>query len=345
MQQLATLTISAGNEERSIELWQGDLTNMSSTEAVDVLVVSAFPNNYYPNRGTLIGALDQKGVSVELLAKNKQVDLRETCSCWLSHKIEAQDPGIQFDHILCFEPFILGNPADVVSDIFRSLVPFIIGDMQVTQVAMPLVSTGNVGAPVAEMVDALFGASIHWMESGLPLKCLKIVEISPVKAAEIKGAFEILKKQYQQALATKNYTHQYDLFISYCHANAEVANSVVTQLKEAKSDIRIFIDQEELVPGVAWQDKLYRSLDESRKVLVLFSPEYVKSKACQDEFNFSSLLHSRSGEKTLFPILLYDTSLLPQMQKWQYIDCRVADPAKINAACKRLAQELVGIRV
>lgn len=340
MHQLDKLIITTGTEERAIELWQGDLTEIPPSEAVDVLVVSAFPSNYYPNRGTLIGALNQKGVSVESLSKNKQVDLRESCSCWLSNKIEAQDPSIQFSHILCFEPYILGNPADVVSDIFRSLVPFIIGEMQVAQVAMPLVSTGNVGAPVAEMVEALFTTAVHWMESGLPLKCLKIVEISPAKAAEIKGAFGILKRQYQHALTQKNHTHKYDLFISYCHANTEVADFFVTHLKASKSDIRIFIDREELVPGVAWQDKLYRSLDESRKVLALFSPEYVKSKACQEEFNFSSLLHSRSGEKTLFPILLYDTNLLPQMSKWQYIDCRIADREKMNGACKQLLQEL-----
>jgi hypothetical protein len=340
MKLLDSLTIMHEGDTRSIELWQGDLTQMTNTEAVNVLVVSAFPNSYIPMEGTLIGALRQKGVSVGLLSKDKQIDLRETCSCWLSKKIESEDGGIQFERILCFEPYILGSPPDVVGDIFRCLAPFIIGDLQVTRVAMPLVSTGDAGESVAEMVEAIFTAAVHWMENGLPLEQLKIVEISPFKAAEIKGAFAILKKQYLQASASNQRGPKYDIFLSYSHKNTQDADWFIEGLKTLKPDIRIFIDHEELEPGVAWQEKLFRSIDGSRKVLTLYSPDYIKSKACQDEFNFASLLHSRSGQKVLFPVLLYETDLLPQMGKWQYVDCRVADKEKMQAACNRLYREL-----
>lgn len=340
MKLLDSITITHGPEERSIELYEGNLTELSPDEAVDVLVVSAFPNSYRPSDGTLIGSLHQKGISVQQLSKDKQIDLRENCSCWLSKRIDAHDPGIRFDHILCFEPKTLGSPGDVVGDIFRSLIPFIIGDMQVTQVAMPLVSSGHVGAPVAEMMDAIFTAAVHWMESGLPLKRLKIVELSPIKAAEIKGAFGILKRHYHQEAAIKNHSPQYDLFVSYCHKNTQEANHFIEDLKALNPDIRIFVDYQGLVPGIAWQDKLHRSLDDSRMVLALYSPDYVKSEACQEEFNFTSLRHSRSGEKILFPVLLYDTDLLPQMSKWQYIDCRVADRDKMQTACRQLFQKL-----
>ena len=178
------------------------------------------------------------------------------------------------------------------------------------------------------------------MESGLPLKRLKIVEYDPIKAAEIKGAFGILKLRYQQETARKQHVTRYDVFISYCHANTEHAHFCHEQLKAANPNLRIFIDHEGLTPGIAWQEKLYRSLDESRKVLALFTPEYVKSNMCQEEFNFSSLLHARSGGKTLFPILLYEADLMPQMKKWQYTDCKVADQVKMRAACQKLLAEL-----
>ena len=42
MNLLDTLRVYHGSEERLIELYQGDLTNLTSDEAVDVLVVSAF---------------------------------------------------------------------------------------------------------------------------------------------------------------------------------------------------------------------------------------------------------------------------------------------------------------
>ena len=338
---LNSLTITRGAEKRSIELWQGDLTKIAPEEAVDILVVSSFSNNYWPMPGTLIGALHKKGISVQKLSEDKQEDLRATCSCWLSKEIQSKDPGIQFKHILCFEPsYKVGKPTDVVGDIFRSLVPFIISDSHPMQVAMPLVSTGNVGEPVGEMVEALFTAAIHWMESGLPLQRLKIVEIDPLKAAEIKGAFSIVKRHHQRNAVGIGYQPNYDIFLSYSHENTADANWLIEQIRQLKPDVRIFVDYQGLQPGVAWQEKLYRCIDDAHKVIAVYSPAYVKSKACQEEFNFASLLHSRQGEKTLFPVLLYDTQLLPHMSKWQYLDCRVADQDKMLEACKKLVSEL-----
>ena len=85
---------------------------------------------------SLIGALFQKGVSVYDLAQNKAVDLRQTCSCWLSSQVPATDPGIQFDRILCFEPLVRGDPPDVVGDIFRALTPFLGADPPIRMAAI-----------------------------------------------------------------------------------------------------------------------------------------------------------------------------------------------------------------
>ena len=81
-------------QQRSLELWYGDLTDMPSSEAVDVLIVSAFPNDYIPVRGTLMGALHNKGIFVEELAQHKLIDKRANLSCWLSQPIQSSSPGI-----------------------------------------------------------------------------------------------------------------------------------------------------------------------------------------------------------------------------------------------------------
>lgn len=125
MQCLSALTIKRGSEQRSLELWFGDLTDLPSSQAVDILVVSALRGSYAPIHRTLICALDKKGISLEVLAQDKLVDLRQTCSCWLSQPIESKEPGIHFKQILCFEPKQEEKPEDLVSGIFRSLVPFV----------------------------------------------------------------------------------------------------------------------------------------------------------------------------------------------------------------------------
>ncbi len=150
MHLLDVLTVSQGNQERRIELYHGDLTDLKPEEAVDILVVSAFQGNYVPSRGTLIGALDRKGISVEKLARDKEVDVRPTSSCWLSKRLTHRPLGIQFRRILCFEPPLQTSPHEVVGDIFRSLVPIISADAANTDVAMPLVATGNMGTSPTE---------------------------------------------------------------------------------------------------------------------------------------------------------------------------------------------------
>src|SRR5579863_3166235 len=100
MKLLDQLTVHHKSGERYIELFQGDLTSMPPEEAVDILVVSAFPNIYTPVPGTLIGALNTKGVSVKSLAGSKALDLRKNYSCWLSQEIKSTAPGIAFRQIL-----------------------------------------------------------------------------------------------------------------------------------------------------------------------------------------------------------------------------------------------------
>jgi hypothetical protein len=50
-------------------------------ETVDLLVVSAAPNDYLPTNTSLIGALFEKGLSVAKLAQSKEKDLRDDFAC------------------------------------------------------------------------------------------------------------------------------------------------------------------------------------------------------------------------------------------------------------------------
>jgi len=75
MQLLETIEIRGSHPGR-IELSQGDLTDLSSRQRADLLLVSAFPDDYEPTPGSLIGALHGKGLSVKKLARHKDIDLR-----------------------------------------------------------------------------------------------------------------------------------------------------------------------------------------------------------------------------------------------------------------------------
>jgi hypothetical protein len=134
MRLLDTIPIR-GKEGKRIELHQGDLTTLRPDEAVDLLVVSAFPNDYLPTSTSLIGALYKKGLSVAALAQLKEKDLRQDFSCWLSHEINLPNSGLRFRKILCFEPMVRGEPPELVGDIFRAMMPILGEKSEISSVA------------------------------------------------------------------------------------------------------------------------------------------------------------------------------------------------------------------
>ncbi|HEX8692276.1 MAG TPA: hypothetical protein VF746_07650 [Longimicrobium sp.] len=178
MRLLATLESADPPEPKSIELYEGDLAAIPAGEEVDLLVVSAFPDSYAPTPRSLIGALYRKGLSVARLALEKELDLRDELSCWISRDLTREYPGFGFRRILCFEPLFRGRPAEV-GDVFQSMMALaMLGDPPVRTIAMPLLASGEQRADPLIMLAAIIDAAVQWMDRGLPISTLKIVERS-----------------------------------------------------------------------------------------------------------------------------------------------------------------------
>lgn len=335
MEIVDSVVIEAGALERRIDLCQGDLTSLPPEFAVDVLVVSAFPGVYFPVAGTLIGALSDVGVSVEALAADIAIDLRASCSCWLSKPI--QDPTERgFRQILCFEPQRRGDPPQVVGDIFRSLIPFLEGPNAVRTVAMPLVATGEMGTSAATMLPPLLDAAFKWMTVGLSLDRLIVAVYGERDLAEARDAFALAKER----LATPDVPHpnrfSHDVFLSYARADADDADLVESLLTSQRPDLRIFRDTRELTPGVAWQQRIFEAVDDCHRVLALYSPAYLRSDICKEEVNLALYRARVAGENPLFPIYMRTTELPSYLGITDYVDCREAARDKIRGACSQL---------
>jgi hypothetical protein len=84
---LDSIDISDGQITRRIALYEGDLTAIPKEHRADILVISAFPEDYHPSRSSLIGALERNGLSVNQLATTKAHDLRTACAFWIFNPI------------------------------------------------------------------------------------------------------------------------------------------------------------------------------------------------------------------------------------------------------------------
>jgi len=351
MELIDSIPVHHGGVARAVNLYTGDLAAIPAHEAVDVLVVSAFPNDYLPTRTSLIGALHRVGVSVADLARDKEVDLRSFSSCWLSRPI--QTPNQHFRRILCFEPAHRGAAPEVVGDIFRSIVPFATGTPPVRQIAMPLVASGDQGEPAEAMLEALVDAAVHWLAGGLTLDTIKVVLRESDATPALRATFARAKERPAQAAKStgesgepvdsgqrSDSAHQFDVFISYCHKDKAAADELVAALKAHRPSIRIFLDRLELRTGSAWQQHIFESLDASRKVVCLFSPAYIASKVCTEEFNIALMRHRDVESGVLLPVYLRTAGLPGYMRMLQYEDVREGDSIKIAATAEKLASVL-----
>lgn len=337
MKLLDQIVVQHQGKERKVMLFVGDISQLPPDEAVDLLVVSAFPDDYVPTRTSVIGALQRRGISVAELAGDKEVDLRAFSSCWLSRPIREKDAP--FRRILCFEPPHPGKAAELVGDIFRSIFPFTTGAPPISQIALPVVAGGHQKESPTKMLESLTEAAVHWLSIGLPLDRIKVV-IS--EAVDVEPRLDVFR-QVKQRLALPNppaTTFQYDVFVSYCQKNKDEVDSLVEAMKAERPSLRLFLDRLELNPGAAWQQKIFESLDVSRKVICVYSPHYLSSKVCKEEFNIALLRHRESADGVLLPLYLYSAELPGYMRQIQYQDAREGDPAKIRQSAKTLLREM-----
>ncbi len=347
MELLATHRVSCVGGDKYVRLYHGDLSDIPPREAVDVLVVSAFSSDYVPTSSSLIGALDRKGISVFEISQNKEVDLRANFWSWLSRDLD-RFPGAGFRRILCFETprwtpaMPLTSPATRVGDIFRAIVPFALADLSIRSIAMPLLAAGNQGYDSAVMLSAIFEAAHHWLASGLPVNVIKLVVFEGASVARLQTLFETLSCRQTETVrdtgAQPREAPLYHLFMSYAHLDAAAVDVLVANLRTARPGLRVFQDTLEINPGLSWQAEIDSALESCQRVITVYSPAYLASPVCIEEFNMARLRHRESPTPVLFPIYLRTVAQLPLYMKMvQHVDCREADLARLAAAAAMIA--------
>ncbi|MCM8612885.1 toll/interleukin-1 receptor domain-containing protein [Accumulibacter sp.] len=208
-----------GEPDACIQLLAGDLAAIPAAHAVDALVVSAFPDSYTPNPGTLFRSLFERGLDMREIARQRAEDERVRLGCWLSRPLSPELASrFNFHRIICFEPshpeFVahagVERPdiEDRVGFVFRCLNNFIIPGRDaghrcaIASVAMPLLATGNQQVALDELLPRLLDAAIFWLEQGLPIRQLKIVAFEADKVSAAATLFAASRQRYEERIAS-----------------------------------------------------------------------------------------------------------------------------------------------
>ncbi|MCB1940908.1 MAG: toll/interleukin-1 receptor domain-containing protein [Candidatus Accumulibacter sp.] len=320
MERIRSIKVFDGSTERVISLVHGDLTELVADDAVDLLVASAFPDNYDPTSRSLIGALHERGVSVAELARDKAVDLRQTSGFWLSHEIAHRFEWRGTRRLAVFEPHHLGSPPEAVGALFRGLFPFL-SDREDQRVAMPILSSGDQGWSPLLMMASLLDASIQWLRRGLPISELMIFERDPDRIALLRPLLDEAGRDADGAgtagpslSVPPPLSRQYDVFLSFSSDNADAADAFKREFAAIDQSATVFDFRLSIQKGKSYQDEIDRAIESCRKVVSILSPAYFASPECQEELNIARLRNKRAGFGLLIP--LYWKSVSPALPLW-----------------------------
>ncbi len=132
----------------------------------------------------------------------------------------------------------------------------------------------------------------------------------------------------------------YDAFLSYSHADAAQAQSLVRELQAR--DLAVWIDHERIEPGDLFVQVLEKGMQASRNVLLLVSARSQASNWVAEEYaNALNLINGRPGDtpaRRLVPVLIDAAEPSGFLASRQCVDLR--DPAQRGANLDRLAAAL-----
>jgi hypothetical protein len=371
MKQLSQITIQRVSGTATIDLLLGDLSALPLAHATDILVISAFPGDYTPLAGSLIGALHQQGLSIAALAQDKETDLRGQLHCWLSKPLpKAAQQKFNVKRILCFEPGErIADPQEAVNNIFRCINTFVF-DEDNNEVAMPIVASGSQRVPLQQMLPALLQAAVFWLQNGLPLTSIKLAVYHQDQEEQAVNIFNAIKNnlqappQQEKIPAAPSFSEVpsppasavtprpvepgiqpapvkkgYDYFLSYAHKHAREVQYFVDELTRSNNSLAVFYDKDSIPPGGMWIQQISAAIQQADKVLVFLSPDYDNSPVCWDEFQCAKLMEYNRKKSIIQTVYLYghqQTEMPLIMGIYSYIDCREGNTEKIQRCVQQL---------
>nr|XP_054763994.1 uncharacterized protein LOC129270701 isoform X1 [Lytechinus pictus] len=348
-----SIKVLTQNGECQIDMCLGDITKLKRKDKVDVICVSAFANDYAATPTSVIGALKRTlDISVRNLARDKEEDLRKLYSCWWSKPLPDKLP---YKRLLCFETRSFGaagRPQELVANVFRCLVPIL--NNEDGSVITPLLNTGDQGYGEVSMMKGMVEAAVKWMKAGLPLRILKLVLYAKVidgdlqshslrRFSEVRKKFTELKERYEmQLLLPKAVPLEFDVYLSFSEEDEGVAKVIREKLTGAKEGVRIYdSSQQDINKDSVFQEDMYTIMMKSARVVTVLSPNYLKNKACIEQYNIALCCNRRALRDMLAPIYVDSVEMMPTyMGLVQYVDCRPHDPSKIGEACTQLSVSL-----
>ncbi len=133
-------------------------------------------------------------------------------------------------------------------------------------------------------------------------------------------------------------TPAYDVFISHASEDTAWCEKLVKRLQ--KYGLKVWFDEFQVRAGSSLSNAINDGLANSRRVVIVMTPDYFAKDRTQVEASFAINQNSSGRRQVVIPVLLKDCTVPPLLQSINYSDFR--DEAHFEENCRRLADILRG---
>ena len=174
--------------------------------------------------------------------------------------------------------------------------------------------------------------------AGLNDKHFRLAHIIGVLKASPNGLCQIRNRIYERALAEIEVLSEpelamasqlqdelrYDAFISYSHKNSAWVRDTLRSRLEGEG-LRVCIDYRDFEPGAPSLTEMERAILQSRKTLLVLTPDYLDSEWAEFENILASTLDPAARRRRVIPLLLKPCELPLRIRALTYLDFTKSD--------------------
>ncbi len=270
---------SQEEKKRQIRIFAGDLTE--SPVDYDVVVCSAFKNDYVPVWDTLIGSLYyNRGISVEALAEEPAINMRKDGG-WLSSELQGSIRRVACIELMDLkEVFNLCKEEDIVpllKSAFLALRQLLEKaeeqGISIRRIAMPTLGTGNQGIDMEYMAVPLFSQCMKMFKTIDGLETIDFYSRKPERAEKLAGILRPLVSNKVPEMPT--------VFISYSSKQMERAHALRDAL--VGEGLSVWIAPEGIPAGSNYLNEIPSAITNAKAIVLMLTEEAMASPWVQRE--------------------------------------------------------------
>lgn len=275
-EKLLEIPVATSQGTKRISVVHGNLCDCENQ--FDIVVCSAFKNEYSPVAGTLIGELMyKKNLSVRELSRDCELDLR-TQGAWLSKETDSC-----FRRIACIE--LLGysnrkytelvNIKSAFSTLHYLIEQAALEGIPVRTIALPVIGSGNQQLDAGYIISPLVTYCLRMLRNIEETEEIIFYELNGQKADFIADRLREINDNESKS----------DVFISYSSKQYDIAIKIYRLLTE--NSIRCWMAPQSIPAGSQYYLEISKAINSIKLLLLVLTQDAVNSRFVPKEIGAS----------------------------------------------------------